>query len=88
MKFLIKYIDAEREAQAVNVYHADRVAAEREGAKRGWPQMTETPASYLSLQVYKAARRAKLDNIPETWEDFADLVDDMEVIDDVENPTQ
>ena len=61
----------------VDVRLGDRLRAEREMIARGWGTPQDSPQSWLTLAIFRAALRDKLD-IPDDFDDFADTIENFE----------
>lgn len=59
------------------IIHPDRIAAELEGHRRGWGSFESMPLSWLTLWSHKAIRRTYPDLVPENYDDFAAIVENI-----------
>lgn len=84
--FTVTFLD-DTEPINFNIIHADRIAAEMEGYRRGWGKIEETPISWLSMWTHKATRRLRPDIIPDRYDDFVAMVADIVADDDPEEET-
>lgn len=79
MKFRVHRIDADD--LDVDVRHGDRLRTERFMSERGLGGPKDSPLAMLTANTFYAAKRQGAD-IPDTYDDFADTIDDISKIGD------